>query len=366
MVLVTQADTDTTFLVCDRLEGFVALESAWNQLALRAGTPFVTHEWVRSWWRAFGERNAMAVVLRSADGGILSGASLLRRSGQLVQAAANDYTEAWDVVAVDDTARRLLWDRIATLSGPRLRLAGVPAASPTAAIAPEALRAAGYRVAVGRQQLSPYVALPETWEKLLATLSRNQRSQVRRKRKRVEREGSLVFRTTTAADLDTDLDRFFELEASGWKGAAGTAILQDPRALRLYTDFARAAASKGWLRIHLLELGGVAIAGDYSCVLGDAAFLLKTGFDERYAHLSPGAVVRGEALRAAIEAGLARYEFGGGPDRYKLQWGGDLSERLLVRAYRGSALPAFVYRHKLRPFVRRLSPSRTTTPDPQP
>jgi CelD/BcsL family acetyltransferase involved in cellulose biosynthesis len=354
IVQPTEANTDTRFLVYDSLEDFAALESAWNQLALRCRSPFVTHEWLRSWWSAFGGKDAMAVMLRGAGGSPHAGAGLLRQSGRVVGAAANVYSEDWDAVAVDDTARRLLWRQIAALSATRLTLPGLPADSPSVAIASDALRDAGYRVAVARQQLSPYVALPETWDELLATLSRNERSQVRRKMKRLEREGRLVFRTTTGPDLDGDLDRFFRLEASGWKGAANTAILNDPQTLRLYTDFAHAAASRGWLRLHLLELDGVTVAADYTCVLGDAAFLLKTCFDERYARLSPGAVLRSEALRTAIEEGLAFYEFLGGPDRYKLQWGGDLRERLLVRAYRGSGLPTFVYRHKLRPVAGRL------------
>lgn len=364
IVRPTEASTDTRFVVYDSLDDFVPIESAWNQVALRARTPFVTHEWLRSWWRAFGGKDAMAVVLWGADDALRAGAGLLRQSGRVIRAAANDYSDDWDAVAVDDSARRLLWRRIAALPAAQLTLPGLPAGSPSAAIAPNALRAAGYRVAVARQQLSPYLALPENWEQLLAKLSRNQRSQVRRQRKRLEGAGRLVFRTAAGPDLDGELDRFFRLEASGWKGAAGTAILNDPRALRLYTDFAHAAAGRGWLRLHLLELDGATIAADYSCVLGDAAFLLKTCFDERFGRLSPGTVLRSEALRAAIAEGLPRYEFLGGPDLYKVQWGGELRERLLVRAYRGSGLPAFVYRHKLRPAARRLLLlKRSATPE---
>jgi CelD/BcsL family acetyltransferase involved in cellulose biosynthesis len=239
------------------------------------------------------------------DGSLVAGASLRCESHRLVQAAANEYSDDWDVVARDDSTRRMLWRQIAALPCARLTFPGLPAASPSVDMAADALRSAGYMVAFSRHQLSPYLALPQTWEQLLAMLSQNQRSNVRRCKRRLEREGRAGFRTTTVPGLDSDLDRFFRLEASSWKGAAGTAILKDPHAFRLYTDFAHAAAAKGWLRLHLLELDGVTIAGGYSCVLGDAAFLLKSCFDERYAHLAPGTILRAEAIWAAIGEGLA-------------------------------------------------------------
>jgi CelD/BcsL family acetyltransferase involved in cellulose biosynthesis len=366
MVRLTKGNTDYNFVVYDSVEDFAGLESAWNRLA-GARSPFVTHEWVTAWWRAFGHERAMAAVLRTEDGNLVAGAGLLRASSRLLQAAANAYSDDWDVVARDEPSRRMLWQRIGALPGARLTLRGLPAASPSADIAPGALRAAGYRLALARQQLTPYLALPETWDQLLAKLSQNQRSNVRRYKKRLEREGTAVFRTTTSGDLDADLDRFFRLEASGWKGRAGTAILNDARALRLYTDYAHAAAAQGWLRLHLLELDGVTIAGGFSCVLGDAAFLLKSCFDERYARFAPGTILRAEALRGAIDEGLSRYEFLGAADPHKLRWGPDLRELLLVRAYRGAALPAFVYRHKLRPVAGRLRAftrsSAAETPD---
>jgi hypothetical protein len=65
----------------------------------------------------------------------------------------------------------------------------------------------------------------------------------------LEKRGELVFRTTTSTDgLERDYDRFLRLEASGWKGLAGTAIDQDPRADRLFRNFAAGAVREGWLQ----------------------------------------------------------------------------------------------------------------------
>jgi CelD/BcsL family acetyltransferase involved in cellulose biosynthesis len=167
-------------------------------------------------------------------------------------------------------------------------------------------------------------------------------------------------RTIQGLDLDADLDRFLRLEASGWKGREGTAVLQDPAARRLYTGFAHAAAAAGWLRLRFLELDGATLAADFSCVLGRSEFLLKTCFDEDSSQLGPGVVLRAAVLRSAIDDGLARYEFLGGPERYKVRWGGELRRITGVLAYRRTRLPEYLYFHKLRVGVARLIARRRT------
>jgi len=356
MVLPTTGGEDTEMIVYDSVDDFVRLEPSWNAAAFRAPSPSLTHEWYVAWWRAFGGGMAMALAEFGRDGRFLGGAALMRRPARTIAAAANDYTDDWDVVAVDDSARAGLWRRIARLPAAQLRFGGLPGPGGSAAAASKALAEAGYRLSVSRQELSPYLVLPETWDELLGTISRSQRSKLRRYRRRLEQEGSLRLQTVTGTDssLDAALDRFFEVEASGWKGAGGTAILQRPAAHRFYRDFAHAAAAKGWLRLYLLELDGVTIAGAYSCVLGDTVFLLKSGFDERHRHLAPGVVLRAETLREAVSEGLARYEFMGSADPHKLHWVPELRERSVVSAYRGLALSAYLYRHKARPLARRI------------
>jgi CelD/BcsL family acetyltransferase involved in cellulose biosynthesis len=335
--------------VCRSLDGFRPLAAAWNTLALRAPSPFLTHEWLSSWWEAFGGDETFALLVRDSAGELSAGAVLERPSRRSVRAAANAYSDDWDVVAADDESRRLVWDAIGGIPGGGLAVPCLPGGGPSARLAGKALRARGFRVVMDETQQSPYLPLPGSWDQLLADQSRHHRSAVKRGRRRLEADGELVFRTVRGPDLDADLDRFFVLEAAGWKGAAGTAILNDEAAVRHYTSFARAAAAQGWLRLNLLELDGALIAADYSCVIENTAFLLKTCFDEAHARSAPGTLLLAEVLRSLIEGGVAAYEFLGGPDPYKVRWGGELRPRLVVRGYRGVKLPTYVYRHKFRP-----------------
>ena len=323
----------------------------WNALAATQRSPFLTVEWLTAWWDSFGDGEPEVLTIR--ENGTLRAAALLGRDGTRLTAPANDHSGDWDALAADDDARSRVWEQVARLGMPKLAL---PAMHEAVAerLARQVLRPAGYRVVAERGPESPYLDLPGTYDDLLASKSRNFRSQLGRRRRGLEREGELVFRTTRGGpDLDRDLDEMLRVEAAGWKSSEGTAILSDSRTQRLYRSFAHAAAERGWLRLHLLEIDGRAIAADYSCVFAGGEFLFKTGFDEEWSRLSPGLVLRGEVLRRAIEEGLGFYDFLGGPDHYKLRWTDELRTRVTLRAFRGPrGLGPYVYRSRIRPVLK--------------
>src|SRR4029077_19924260 len=168
-----------------------------------------------------------------------------------------------------------------------------------------------------------------------------------------ENAGSLEFRTVAGGpSLAEDLETFLKLEASGWKAKTGTAILSSPSAERLYREFARDAAAKGWLRLYMLELNGEAIAADYGCAYEGRGVFIKTGFNEDHSRLSPGLVLRAEVLRSSIDEGLRHYDFLGDADIYKTRWTSEVHPRTQVFAYRGAARPGYVYRRTLRPLLK--------------
>jgi CelD/BcsL family acetyltransferase involved in cellulose biosynthesis len=328
------------------------LVSDWERLALKAGSPFMTHVWLSCWWRAFGDGVPIWLVLLDADGSLRAGAMLHRSRGRLA-AGANVHSGDWDMLARDESARAALWTAAFQMGATRIHLQAMPARTAQTRSARAALERAGYRVVPVEGPFCPWLALPSSWEELMRSVSSGLRQQIGRRQRNLERQGSLAFRTITGGSmLDRHLDAFLKLEASGWKGEAGTAILSDASTELLYRDFARAAASEGWLRLHLLELDGALIAGSYDCTFANRAYLLKTTFSETHGDLSPGLVLLAEVLRSAIGDGLQAYDFLGDPDTYKMRWTSELHPRMELFAYRGIAWPGYLYRRRLRPFLK--------------
>jgi len=330
------------------------LAEDWDRLALDAGTPFVTHAWLSCWWAAFGSGDPLWVLLCDSDGSLRAGALLAQTRGR-VAAAANVHSGDWNGIARDEDARAELWAALAALGAARVHLQAMPENAQGTRSACGELERAGYRVLQVPGPFSPWLSLPSSWEELIGSAKAGLRQQVRRRRRRLEQEGSVAFRTVRGGPmLDADLDAFLKLEASGWKGQSGTAILSSRSTERLYRDFARAAAEEGWLRLNLLELDGTVIAASYDCAFAGGASLLKTTFSEAHSRLSPGLVLLADVLRSSIEEGLGSYDFLGDPETYKTRWASELHPRVQIFAYRGHARPGYLYRKSLRPRLKRV------------
>ena len=348
---MTLTDVRSAFELSEDVHALTDHRDAWDRLAMSSPSPFLTHAWLAPWARSSRQHLLCATV--KGPGGELRAGALLRRVPGGLASGAEDFGGDWDVVAADETARRALWEGIVSLKPPRLHLAQLRVGSPETVIASEVLRRSGYGILPSvRTEACPYVALPATFEELLATRSSKARQDVRRRRRKLEQAGRVRFRTTTGGpNLERDWKKFLTVEASGWKGQTKSAIVTRPGAKTLYDDFVHEAAERGWLRLGLLELDGSVIAGQLAVFLGGEGFGLKMGFDESYRDLGPGSVIIAETFREAIEEGLRGMDLLGDADPYKMRWTDQVRPRQRLRVVRGTPgrVAERVWRSQLHP-----------------
>lgn len=124
---------------------------------------------------------------------------------------------------------------------------------------------------------------------LSKAFSKGSRKKLRQHRRRLAEKGALQFDTVTeAAAVSGAFEDFLTLEAAGWKGRRGTALLSraDDAA------FARAMivdlAERGEAAIYRLTLDAQPISVQVVLRAGRAAFTWKTAYDETMHDTSPG------------------------------------------------------------------------------
>ncbi|WP_195908537.1 GNAT family N-acetyltransferase [Novosphingobium sp. Gsoil 351] len=123
------------------------------------------------------------------------------------------------------------------------------------------------------------------------------RKELRRQHARLSEQGKLKLdRHDDDRCLATWIDHFLALEASGWKGAAGSALAVHDATAGLFRDALRGAAERGRLQRLSLTLDARPIAMLANFITPPGAFSYKTAFDERFGRFSPGVLLQLENL----------------------------------------------------------------------
>ena len=113
--------------------------------------------------------------------------------------------------------------------------------------------------------------------------------ELRRQRHRLEEHGPVVFDVARAPDeIGPALEAFLRLEASGWKGKRGTALVQHDGDAAFIRRAVPALAETAQCEIVTLRAGTTPVAAGIVLRHQDRAFFFKLGVDERFAKYSPG------------------------------------------------------------------------------
>lgn len=127
---------------------------------------------------------------------------------------------------------------------------------------------------------------------------------LRRDARRLSEHGTIAFETLTGAAIEAGREVFLTLEASGWKGRAGTALADAPDRLAFARDALCARAAAPAIAIDLMRLDGRPIAASVHLLAGAAGGTFKCAFDEAFARGSPGVQLDAYTARAIAQGAL--------------------------------------------------------------
>jgi CelD/BcsL family acetyltransferase involved in cellulose biosynthesis len=341
---------------------FGAMAAEWDAALSPAASPFDLHAWLSAWWRAFGVGTLTVCVVRR-EGTIVAALPMCQQGGRLV-GLANDHSGLFRPLAVDESALRELSRAVSARRAGQLTLPMLPAEGPALRALAVAAGENGKRVLEEPGPVSPLVATDGDVEDWRRGAKAKWKARLARYRRKMERENNAAFDLLVAPDrLEEWLDEGFRIEASGWKGKAGTAIESDPRTAGFYRDIAARFQERGELRLSRLALDGQVVAFSYCIQHGDRLYSLKTGYDESWRKLVPGLVLQLSIVERCFDLGLASYELLGNTAEWKQKLATGEREHRTLRLYsRGpGGQVRHLYRGRVRPVLARTS-HRLRTP----
>ena len=128
--------------------------------------------------------------------------------------------------------------------------------------------------------------------------------ELQRLRRRLAEEGELRFSSTlTVTETSAALERFFALEAEGWKGTYGSAMLQNAGRATFARSLIRGLGQRGEARLDELYCGETLVASAISLTSGADVAFWKIAYDERFARFSPGVLLTEALTRQFLDRG---------------------------------------------------------------
>jgi CelD/BcsL family acetyltransferase involved in cellulose biosynthesis len=151
--------------------------------------------------------------------------------------------------------------------------------------------------------------------------SKNTRSGVGKKARRMEKLGHLEFRVGTEREkLDEYLALYQEVRGKSWK--------HPERDIAFLNDARRMAAEKQCLKFGFLFLNSSPIATLFAIISKNTAYLMEVVYDSEFDRFSPGEIIHGEFIKYLIDVDrITEVDALRGDEPYKKSWTPQRRER---------------------------------------
>jgi len=320
------------------LEQLQELLPAWDKLLSNypLASTFSTWEWLDSWWRSFANE-AELLVLALFDSSRLVGLAPLSISNrkfprfcsprvvQLMGDGSGD-SDNLDFPVLPGFEMQLAQAILDYLEHDRRRwdicqLNTMPTNSPVAGCLQKLLRSRRWTCFEHFRTCSA-VHLPGTWDEYVEQLSSEDRNNLARYGRRLnKRYSTRIYRCTDEQQLPRCLEALFQLHQARWEKAGEQGSFASVARRQFYEQLSQRLLGRGWLEMWVLELNGAIAAVQFAFRYGHKVYQLQEGYDPEHASDRAGFVLRGELLKQLLSDGVRVYDFLGGELSYKARWG---------------------------------------------
>lgn len=307
------------------IESFQQIQDEWEGLlaACPVNTLYLTPQWQEVWWDTFSNGKQMASFYLRAPEGVVAIASLAQQ-GDTFSFMGNpetfDYNDFLVRPGYETTFFPKLLKRLDQQGFRTLQLYSLPESSSTLVHLPQLARQKGYSVEVTQEDVAPGLELPATWDEYLATLSRKDRHELRRKFRRLESlEDWRWYSLSDEAGIADRLDDFLTLLrlSDPEKSEYMTAERE-----QFFRSITRRTAQLGVVRLFFMELAGSPVAASLCFDYGPSRLLYNSGYNPDFSYYSVGLLLNALCLRDAIDQDKKYFDFLRGPEPYKYHLGG--------------------------------------------
>jgi CelD/BcsL family acetyltransferase involved in cellulose biosynthesis len=319
--------SDTAIL--QDVEGFSELEEEWEELyeACPSATPFQSWAWLYTWWEHYGEDYELCLItVREDDVETLVGIVplMLERCGPLGRLGRLLFIGSGISDRLDVLVRQGWEERVAEVVASTLMGMGCWRVLDLQEVGPEAAawelfgRWPGPRLSVWQSRRPVIDAMP--WEEVLASLSRNLRSTLRRALRRAEEDG-LRSELADVEDAERAGRTLVSLHREAWQGRdIGPEHLTERFGAHLGTA-ARRMTARGLGAISEFRRDGEVLVSHFLLFGKDSVgAYLQGASQEALQRYQFSSLYIWDAMNVTLSEGDAYLDLLRGEEPYKLRW----------------------------------------------
>jgi CelD/BcsL family acetyltransferase involved in cellulose biosynthesis len=350
------------------LSEFEALKDSWNQILQRSkdNSVFSTWEWLRCWWKHFGEDRAFRTLVAQDDGEICGFAPLMLskysflgfgklRKVEFAGCPQSDYSSFILLRRENECLRLFLEHVVRSCDWDILELVDVPANSHSGMALGSLESTKNSKMRTRTSTLCPYMTLPDSLENYVDHLSRNMRKNLRKRMQKLREDYKVEMRTQRDFDsVDNAMKAFFSLHQKRWSSKGKPGVFASETVRDFHIDVARAFDEKGWLALYFLCVNDKPVAAIYSFDYDGKKYGYLTGFDPDFESYGVGNLLKMHVVGESIRKGFREYDLARGFESYKADWSTGVRTNLAFWTV-NRGFTARMYDRTLRsPFLTRL------------
>lgn len=313
-------------------KGFCEIGHIWNELsAYKSPDIFKLYEWVSNWWKIYGyDKELLVLLVEDGDRPIAIAplvitrdpfnriparkVELMYRANFIISSRKKDVVRkvmgylkdiegSWDVIDFSDMEYD---EEIIGLFEKEAEKLGL-----------------GFLVKEGDPY--PYIEIDRPWEKYWSERKPSSRRNLNRLCRRIKEYGDMdmefnTYDSSTLDKMNEDLEKVFALSLKSWKAKYNTAVGSTEDRRTLYKSIMELFSTKGRTEISFLKHKGRPISFCFGVTYEGVHYAFKTGYDDKYAHISPGNILLRFIIERLFNEGIVRLEFLKGLFPQKLIW----------------------------------------------
>lgn len=333
-------------LELQRIDELNDFETGWNQLLSRSldNHPFLTYEWLTTWWKHFGKGRELKLFTAESEGTISLAIPVMystrkvfgskRCKIEFVATPDSDY-QAFLVTSFQKASRTVnqLIENVMEDSNDAdcLVFGDVPENSITCKLLEE-VKEYGYGGTRSATNSCPYVPLANDYDLYLQTLGHNMRRNLKIWEKQALKDYRVEFvRYEKIGTTEEAMKILFELHQKSQRAKGNWGVFSDDTKKSFHLEVANVFANKGWLALFFLTFNDKPVSTVYAYEYNGKLYAYLSGFDPKYSRYRPGHLAFKNLIKYGIQKKLKELDFLRGDEEYKTRWGTNIRNNFEYR-----------------------------------